>query len=131
MRAGKLLIAAAMVWASSLALVVHATDDDRSDRDANLDIKLARVLRQHEFTGRIELTLGIGLGVASRTTSRISAACSGSTTSTRCTGTTRAAAAIRRPTASATRSRSRSASTTTGSSGRIGRARAISAARRS
>ena len=62
MRAGKLLIAAAMMWASSLALVVHAADDDRSDRGANLDTRLARVLRQHEFTGRIELTLPDRLG---------------------------------------------------------------------
>ena len=73
----------------------------------------------------------IGLVVASMMTSRIWAVCSGSTTSTRCTATTRAPAAIRRRTASATRSRLRSASTTTDSSVRIAPVRAISAARRS
>ncbi len=61
----------------------------------------------------------IGSDVASTPISRISADCSGSTTSTRCTATTRAPAAIRRRTASATRSRLRLASTTTGSSVRI------------
>ena len=58
MRAGKLLIAGAVVWASSLALVVHADDD----RGASLDTRLARVLRQHDFTGRVELTLPDRLG---------------------------------------------------------------------
>ena len=59
MRVGKLLIAGAIVWASSLALVVHA-DDDR--RGSSLDAKLARVLRQNDFTGRVESTLPDRLG---------------------------------------------------------------------
>jgi cytochrome c peroxidase len=47
-----------MIWASSLALVVHADDDRRG----NLDTRLARVLRQHDYTGRVELTLHDRLG---------------------------------------------------------------------
>lgn len=58
MRVGKLLVVATMIWASSLALVVHADDD----RGAGLDAKLARVLRQHDYTGRIESTLPDRLG---------------------------------------------------------------------
>ncbi len=48
MKVGKLLAAGAIVWASSLALVVQAADDDRG---ASLDSKLARVLRQHDLHG--------------------------------------------------------------------------------
>jgi cytochrome c peroxidase len=55
MRVGKLLIAGAMIWASSLALVVAANDD-------RLDSKLARVLRQQEYTGRVEASLEDRLG---------------------------------------------------------------------
>jgi cytochrome c peroxidase len=51
-------VAAALTWASSLALVVHADDD----RGASLDTRLARVLRQHDYTGRIEMTLEDRLG---------------------------------------------------------------------
>ena len=58
MRAGKMLIAGAVIWTSSLALVLHADDD----RGSSLDAKLARTLRQHEFTGRIESTLEDRLG---------------------------------------------------------------------
>ena len=58
MRVGTLLIAGAMLWASSLALVVHADDNRRID----LDTLLVRVLRQHDFTGRVELTLPDRLG---------------------------------------------------------------------
>ena len=58
MKAGKFLIAGAMVWAFSLALVVHADDE----RGATLDTRLMRVLRQHEFTGRMESTLQDRLG---------------------------------------------------------------------
>ena len=58
MRAGRLVGAAAIVWAVSLGLVVHA-DNDRS---SNLDAKLERLLRQHDFTGRIESSLEARLG---------------------------------------------------------------------
>jgi cytochrome c peroxidase len=59
MRVGKLLIAAALMWASSLALTVQAADDDRG---SSLDSRLARVLRQHDYTGRVESTLEDRLG---------------------------------------------------------------------
>ena len=59
MKVGKLLAAGAIVWASSLALVVQAADDDRG---SSLDGRLARVLRQHDYTGRIESTLEDRLG---------------------------------------------------------------------
>ena len=59
MKVGKLLIGGAIIWASSLALVVQAADDDRN---SSLDSKLARVLRQHDFTGRVESTLEDRLG---------------------------------------------------------------------
>ena len=58
MRAGKFIVAGAVIWASSLALVVHADDE----RGATLDVKLARVLRNHDFTGRVESTLEERLG---------------------------------------------------------------------
>ncbi|MBC8106785.1 MAG: hypothetical protein H7Z14_09365 [Anaerolineae bacterium] len=60
MRAGTLLIAAAMMFASSLALA--ARDADNDERGASLDTRLARVLREHDFTGRVELTLPDRLG---------------------------------------------------------------------
>ena len=56
MKVGKLLIAAAAMWAFSLALVVHAAGE------ADLDTRLARVLRQHDFTGRVEASLEDRLG---------------------------------------------------------------------
>ena len=59
MRVGTLLAAGAIAWASSLALVVQAADDDRG---SSLDSRLARVLRQHEYTGRVESTLEDRLG---------------------------------------------------------------------
>src|SRR4029453_17105123 len=62
MKAGKLIAAAATMWALSLGLVVHANDHGHDDRPSNLDMKLARVLRQHDFTGRIESTLEDRLG---------------------------------------------------------------------
>lgn len=58
MTVGKLLVAGTVIWASSLALVVHADDDG----GASLNTKLARVLRQHDFTGRIEASLPDRLG---------------------------------------------------------------------
>jgi cytochrome c peroxidase len=58
MRVGKLVIAGALIWASSLALVVAADDD----RGSSLDSRLARALRQHDFTGRVESTLEDRLG---------------------------------------------------------------------
>src|SRR5687767_8611414 len=58
MKVGKLIIAAAVVWASSVALVVHAAGEGNSD----LDKALARVLRQHDFTGRVEASLEDRLG---------------------------------------------------------------------
>src|SRR5687767_9683142 len=58
MKVGELIITAAMVWASSVALVVHAAGDGGSD----LDKTLARVLRQHDFTGRVEASLEDRLG---------------------------------------------------------------------
>jgi cytochrome c peroxidase len=58
MKVGKLIIAAAVVWASSVALVVHAAGEGNSD----LDKTLARVLRQHDFTGRVEASLEDRLG---------------------------------------------------------------------
>jgi cytochrome c peroxidase len=58
MRVGKLLIAAAVIWASSLALVVNAAGDG----DLDLNARLARVLRQHDFTGRVEASLPDRLG---------------------------------------------------------------------
>ncbi len=58
MKAGKVLIGASMIWVSSLALVVHADDE----RGTTLDARLARVLRQHDFTGRVESTLPDRLG---------------------------------------------------------------------
>jgi cytochrome c peroxidase len=58
MKVGKLVTAGAIIWASSLALVVGADED----RGASLDSRLARVLRQHDYTGRIESTLEQRLG---------------------------------------------------------------------
>lgn len=58
MTVGKLLVAGAAIWASSVAFVVHAEDD----RGSSLDAKLARVLRQHDFTGRVEASLQDRLG---------------------------------------------------------------------
>jgi cytochrome c peroxidase len=58
MKAARFVIGASLLWASSLALVVHADDD----RGVSLDTRLIRVLRQHDFTGRVELTLSDRLG---------------------------------------------------------------------
>ena len=52
------MVAGALVLASSLAFVVYADED----RGANLDTRLARVLRSHDFTGRVESTLEDRLG---------------------------------------------------------------------
>jgi cytochrome c peroxidase len=62
MKAGKVIAAAATMWALSLGLVVHANDNGHDYRPSSLDMKLARVLRQHDFTGRIESTLEDRLG---------------------------------------------------------------------
>jgi cytochrome c peroxidase len=61
MKAGKLIAAAAIVWATSFGLVVHADHGD-DDRGWSLELRLARVLRQHDYTGRIESTLEDRLG---------------------------------------------------------------------
>ena len=61
MRAGKFLAAAVIVWATSLGLVIHADHGD-DDRRSSLDMMLERVLRHHDFTGRIESTLEDRLG---------------------------------------------------------------------
>lgn len=58
MKAGTFVTAGAILWASSLALVVAADDD----RGSSLDSRLARVLRQHDYTGRVESTLEDRLG---------------------------------------------------------------------
>ena len=58
MRAGKLIAAVGVIWGLSLGLVVSADDG----RWSNLDETLARVLRQHGFTGRVESTLEDRLG---------------------------------------------------------------------
>ena len=56
MRAGAFVIAGALIWASSLSLV------QADNRGGNLDARLTRALRQHDFTGRIESTLPDRLG---------------------------------------------------------------------
>ena len=64
MKVGNLLVAGAIIWASSLSLVVTAKDKDEKGGkpDKALDASLAQVLRDHEFTGRIESTLEQRLG---------------------------------------------------------------------
>ena len=62
MKAGKLIAAAATMWAMSLGLVVHANDHGNDEHPSNLDSKLEKVLRKHDFTGRIESTLEDRLG---------------------------------------------------------------------
>jgi cytochrome c peroxidase len=58
MKVEKLIVAGACILASSVAFVVHADDD----RGASLDARLARALRSHDFTGRVESTLEDRLG---------------------------------------------------------------------
>ena len=58
MKVGKFVTAGAIIWALSLALVVAADED----RGSSLDTQLARVLRQHDYTGRVESTLEDRLG---------------------------------------------------------------------
>ena len=58
MKVGTFIVAAGLVWASSLGLVVSADND----RGQSLDTKLARVLREHRFSGRIESELEDRLG---------------------------------------------------------------------
>jgi cytochrome c peroxidase len=60
MRGQTYLAVAALVWACSFGLVVHANQEARGVD--SLDAKLARVLRQHRFTGRIESQLEDRLG---------------------------------------------------------------------
>ena len=64
MRVGKLIAAGALVWVCSLGLVVHADDDDhdRFGFDGRLNARLARVLHEQGFTGRVESTLEDRLG---------------------------------------------------------------------
>jgi len=56
MRVGKLLTAGTLIWASSLAIVIAA------DGGSDLDAKLTRILRQHDFTGRIHSSFEDRLG---------------------------------------------------------------------
>src|SRR5688572_9481277 len=58
MRVGKFIVAGAVIWVSSLTLVVRADDE----RGATLDTRLARVHRKPDFTGRVESTLEERLG---------------------------------------------------------------------
>jgi cytochrome c peroxidase len=58
MKVGKLMAVAGLVWVSSLGLVVSADND----RGQSLDARLARVLREHRFSGRIESELEERLG---------------------------------------------------------------------
>jgi cytochrome c peroxidase len=63
MKVGRFIIAAGLVWASSLGLVVSANNDNRrGGDDRDLDTKLARVLREHRFSGRMESELEDRLG---------------------------------------------------------------------
>lgn len=57
MRVGKFIGAAVLVWAGSLGLVVHADEDG-----GGLNARLASMLAQHGFSGRIESTLEPRLG---------------------------------------------------------------------
>jgi len=58
-RLGKVITAAAIVWACALGFVVHADD---TERGSSIDARLLKVLRQHRFTGRIESQLEDRLG---------------------------------------------------------------------
>jgi hypothetical protein len=58
MKVGKFIIAAGLVWASSFGFVVSADND----RGQGLDAKLARVLREHRFSGRVGFELEERLG---------------------------------------------------------------------
>ena len=60
MRLGKVITAAAIVWACALGFVVVHADD--ADRGNSIDARLSKVLRQHRFTGRIESQLEDRLG---------------------------------------------------------------------
>jgi cytochrome c peroxidase len=64
MKVGKFIVAAGLVWATSLGFVVHANNDERrgDNDDRGLDAKLARVLREHRFSGQIESELEDRLG---------------------------------------------------------------------
>jgi cytochrome c peroxidase len=57
MNVRNVLAGAALIWMSSLALIVAADGGGSS-----LDAKLSRVLRQHEYTGRVQSTLDDRLG---------------------------------------------------------------------
>jgi cytochrome c peroxidase len=59
MRIEKLIVSATVVWACALGLVVSA-DDDRGR--SSVDVSLTRVLRHHDFTGRIDSELESRLG---------------------------------------------------------------------
>ena len=65
MRFGKLVTAAAIVWASSIGLTLHADQDEDRDRGRSsrlLDAQVAAALLEQNFTGRVESTLESRLG---------------------------------------------------------------------
>jgi len=64
MNVGKFIVAASLAWVCSLGFVVYANDDDRdrAGSDRHLSARLAQVLNQQGFTGRIESTLETRLG---------------------------------------------------------------------
>jgi cytochrome c peroxidase len=59
-RFGKVITAAAIVWACALGFVVVHADD--ADRGTSLDARLSKVLRQHRYTGRMDSQLEERLG---------------------------------------------------------------------
>ena len=69
MKVRRVVVFAGAVWAASLGLVLRADHEPnsasalrRGDSERQLNETLVRVLRQHEFTGRIESTLEPRLG---------------------------------------------------------------------
>jgi cytochrome c peroxidase len=64
MKFRKLFSAVSLVWVCAIGFVVHADNDDRerSASDHRLDARLAQVLHDQRFTGRIESTLESRLG---------------------------------------------------------------------
>jgi cytochrome c peroxidase len=62
MTAGKLLAVAGVIWATSVGFVVQADHGNDDRRGSGLDATLTRVLREHDYTGRIESTLEHRLG---------------------------------------------------------------------
>jgi cytochrome c peroxidase len=58
MKAGKFIVTGVLIWMSSLALIIAADGDPGS----TLDAQVARVLREQNYTGRVESTLQDRLG---------------------------------------------------------------------